>query len=77
MSLKAVKEFVDPNLYKNIGGFINEKLYRKVKEISNNETDTRCISFACDIFTLSTPIISPKNLVLYVHLHHEHGSKNS
>ena len=51
MSLKATKKFVDPLLYKTIGWLTNEKLYREVKEISDNETDTRCLSFAYDIVT--------------------------
>ena len=75
MSLDAMREFVDPLLYKSIVWFQDKKSFDQAEDVSQKPNNLRCLNIACDITSLATGIMSPKHLGLAVNMHHNHGSR--
>ena len=71
MTLLSQKQFVDPLLLKTICWLTNKNHF---KNGTYSESDSKCLSIACDITTLATSILSPKHVGLSVYLLHEYES---
>lgn len=74
MTMAALKNFVDPLLYKAIGWLTNKDLFLGAMDI-NEQNTMKSLSITCDIMTLASNVFSPKHLGLAIHLHHEFGSR--
>lgn len=75
MTLKAMRQFVDPLLYQVIGWLTNEDLFKNAANILDSENDAACLAIACDIIFHATAVPSPKHLGLAVHVHQQFGSR--